>query len=189
MSGEQINDYDGSVSSPVYDTSEKDFLRDLIDVDDVLENFEHRVLRGEIKQQDPHTGQVKWIPMPGDKIVNEIGIREIMSRIIGKVSKVARLTYKTDEEIMKDLFYFDMSITELIAKRSDAWDMAIEVAKSIKDSAVELVWDISAASRDGFFAINLRTSYSRSDVSRTDTTASQSAGKRSFLGIPLPSKK
>lgn len=194
MNGEQS--YDNypdpapTSNSGVYESAEKDFLKELIDVEDVLDSFEHRVLRGEILKIDEESGKKEWTPMPeGHQMINETGVRELMSRIIGKVSKIARLTYKTDEEIMKDMFFFDMSITELVAKRCDSWGINVEVAKSLKDAAVELVWDISASSRDGFFAINLRSSYSRSDVSRVDSQGGGSSAKRTFMGIPLPSRK
>ena len=186
-----MSDFDADMPSSgagVYEQNEEEFLKLVIDVNDVLENFEHRVLRGEIKKMRRETGEEYWEPMPGsDQIVNELGVREIMSRVIGRVSKAAKLSYKEDEEIYKDMFYFDFSITELFAKRSDAWNLSLENAKSIKDSAVEVVWDILASSRNGFTAINVRSTYSRSDVSRTDQ--SQSGGNRTFLGIPIPGTK
>lgn len=176
----------GGGDSGVYDKGEQELLKVIIDVSDVLDDFEHRVLRGEIKLKNSRTGEEHWEPMPGGiPIINELGIRELMSRIVGRVTKLARLTYKTDEEIYKDLFYFDMSIVELIAKRSDVWEMNMEVAKSIKDSAVELVWDTVSSSRDGFTSINLRSQYSRSDVSRVEP---QEAKGRTFLGIRLGKK-
>lgn len=190
MDSNMMSDYDDSSpqsNSGVYDSAEKDFLKELIDVNDVLDNFEHRVLRGEIQKLNPRTGVMYWEAMEGFQFINELGVREIMGRMIGKISKIARLTFKTDEEIMRDMFFFDMSVTEFFAKRSDSWELAIESAKAVKDSCVDLAWDISAASRDGFFAINLRSSYSRSDVQRTDT--SSGGGKRSFLGISLPGSK
>lgn len=190
MSGElEYDDAPPSSGAGVYADAERDFLKELIDVEDVLEQFEHRVLRGELLKVNKTTGEKYWESMPGNyQMINEIGVREIMSRIIGKVTKIARLTYKTDEEIMKDLFFFDMSITELISKRADSWGINIEVAKSIKDAAIELVWDISASSRDGFFAINLRSSYSRVDSTRSEGATSGS-GRRTFMGIPLPGGK
>ena len=60
-----------------------------------------------------------------------------------------------------------------------------KIAKSIKDSMVELVWDVLASSRNGFTAINLRTQYTRQDVSRND---SQQQTQKTFLGIPLGKK-
>ena len=172
-----------------YEDEEKEFLKSIVEVGDVLDNFEHRVLRGGIRYIDYETGKSGWsYPEKEFQMMNEIGIRELMSRIIGRISKVTRLTFKTDEEIYKDMFYFDMSLTELIAKRSDAWGLSLENAKAIKDASVELVWDCVSSSRNGFLAINLRSQYTRSDVSRNDQAAT-STTKRSFLGIPLPSKR
>lgn len=174
-------------SAGTYDKQEAEFLKLILDVDDILENFEHRVLRGEIKKINLKTSEEYWEkPTESKPPVNETGVREIMARLIGRVTKAAKLTYKEDEECYKDLFYLDMSLSELFAKRCDAWEMNMETMKSIKDSCLELIEDIVFSSRNGFTAINLKSSYSRSDVSRSEGVAD---GKRSFLGIPLPGRK
>lgn len=176
------DDYYGGLP-PVEENME--LLRLQLEVKNLLEDFEHRVLRGEYKHYDPKSGQEKWMPIPGaKKIINEIGIREILGRVIGKVTIAGKLTYKTDEEIYRDMFYFDMSITELVAKRAELWELDVETAKSIKDAAVDLVWDIVASSRNGFTAINLRSQYSKQDISRSDQA--EQGDKKTFLGIPLP---
>lgn len=175
----------GGGDSGTYGEEQQELLRLQIDVSDVLNDFEHRVLRGEQQVINMKTSEKSWeiISPESQKVLNELGVRELMARIIGNVSKAAKLTYKTDEEIYKDMFYFDMSITELIAKRAGKWEMDIETCKSIKDSCVELVWNVVSSSRNGFTAINMRSQYSRSDVTRMD---SQQKGEgKSFLGIPL----
>lgn len=189
----QQQTYDADADSYVpdsgtYGEGDKEYLKEQIDVNEQLEDFEHRVLRGEYKYVDADTGQGSWKKMApdDDPLINERGIRELMARIIGRVTKIAKLTFKTDEEIYKDMFYFDMSITELIAKRSGVWQLDIETAKSIKDSAVELVWDTVACSRDGFTAINLRSQYSKQDITRTE---GESGKQKSFLGIPIGGKR
>lgn len=170
-----------------YGKAEQEFLKFTVDVTDLLEDYEHRVLRGEIKIKDENGAEV-WSYMEGSKkLVNEIGIRELMGAVIGKVNKAARLTYKDGEELYKDMFYFDMSITELIAKRSGLWELDIETAKLIKDSAVSLVWDIVAASRDGFTAINIKTQYTRSDITRQDGNAGSQP--KSLFGFTLGGRK
>jgi len=171
-----------------YGEDEPEFIKLQIDVTDLLDDFEHRVLRGEYRNIDPNTAKKSWIPMSEITIINETGVRELMSRIMGKVTKAAKLTFKTDEEIYKDMFYFHLSLVELAAKRADIWGADIEVVKALVDAAIELVWDVSASSRNGFTAINLRSQYSRSDISRVDS-AGKSGETRSFLGIPLGRKK
>lgn len=159
-----------------------------IDVEQDLKKFENEVLRGLIEVTNSKTGEKTWVPI-APKLkppMNELGIREMLSRIRGRVTKIAKLSFKDDKEIYQDMFYFDMSITELIAKRSDKWELDMEIAKSIKDSAVEIVWDLLASSRNGFTAINLRSQYQRQDVTRMDQ---QSKEGKSFLGIPLGGKK
>jgi hypothetical protein len=188
MSSINAMDYESDISSPagIYDDKENDFLKSVIDVSEDLENFEHRVLRGEIKKMHKTTGEEYWEKIPGsDQIMNELGVRELMSRVIGRVTKSAKLSYKEDEELYKDIMYFDFSISELVAKRSDSWGMNEELAKSIKDSAIELVWDILCSSRNGFTAINIKSTYNKSDVTRTDSQ--QTGGnRRTFLGIGIP---
>ena len=182
------DDYDSGYNSPSnYSQDEQEIIRIQLDVDREIKKFEMEVLRGMVETEDPKTGDIKWRPIAPNYVepINELGVREILSRIRGRATTIAKLSYKTDEEIYQDMFYFDMSLTELIAKRSDAWEMDSEIAKSIKDSAIELVWDIVASSRKGFTAINLRSQYSKQDVTRSDVR--QKEGK-SFLGIPLGRK-
>lgn len=179
---------DGPAPISSYDNEEKELLKLILDVDDILENFEHRVLRGEVKKVSKKTGEEYWEnPSYIKPPVNEIGVREIMARLIGRITKAAKLTYHTDEECYKNLFYTDMSLSELFAKRCDAWEMNLETMKAIKDSCLELIEDIVFSSRDGFTAINIKSTYSRSDVSRSE--GSQQSSRRTFLGIPLGRKK
>jgi hypothetical protein len=117
-------------------------------------------------------------------IINEIGIREFMARIMGYVNKATKLSYFEDKEIYMNMFYFDMSLTELVAKRADLWELDIETAKALKDAAIELVQSILFSARSGFTAINLRSQYSRSDSTRTDASNSQQS-PRTFFGIPI----
>jgi hypothetical protein len=181
-----FDDGDYNQGSPTYDSQEQEFLKVQIDVTNLLEDFEHRVLRGEYKSTDIKTAQTSWKPMVANgALMNELGVRELMSRLVGKVSVIARLTYKEDEEIYKDMFYFDMSISELVAKRAENWDLDVEVAKSIKDACIDLVWDVVASSRNGFTAINLKSQYQKSDITRTDATSGGSQNK-TFLGVPIP---
>jgi hypothetical protein len=170
--------------SGTYGDEQQELLRLQLDVSDVLIDFEHRVLRGQHEVIDIKTSTKKWEQVSPDSppILNELGVREVMARLIGSVSKIARLTYKTEEEIYKDMFYADMSLAELIAKRAHMWKMDIETAKSLKDSCIELIWNTVSASRNGFTAINMRSQYSKSDVTRTD---SQNKEGKSFLGLSL----
>lgn len=179
-------DYDMSDNdTSTYGEADPELIRLQIDVDRELKKFEYEVLRGMIEMKDTRTGEIKYVPIaPGQKPpLNELGVRELLARIKGRVTTIAKLSYKKEDEIYKDMFYFDMSLTELIAKRSDIWELDMEIAKSIKDASIELVWDTLCSSREGFTAINLRSQYSRQDVSRSDIT--DKGGQRSFLGIPL----
>jgi len=178
----------GNYSSGYYPEKEEEVIKIQLDVDKELKKFEYEVLRG--KMQVIKNDEKVWEDIaPGEKPpVNELGVRELLSRLKGRVTTIAKLSYKTDEEIYKDMFYFDMSISELIGKRCGNWEMNPEMAKSIKDAIIELVWDVLASSRDGFTAINLRSQYSKQDVSRTDSTDRSGGTSRSFLGIPMGRK-
>lgn len=170
-----------------YDEQQQEFLRYLTDTEDVLVNFEQVVLRGRYKTISD-TGEEMWVDIPNTQpIINEMGIRELMGRLRAKVSKFARFTNKTEEEIYKDMFYFDMSITETISKRSTSWELNIETAKMIKDACIELTWDVVAASRDGFTAINTRTQYSKNEITRSDSSTQPQS--RGFFGGILGGKK
>jgi len=184
QSGDDFIDYNQGVYQ---NTAEQGMFKLQVDVSEELKTFENEILRGSVEKIDTRTGQKKWMLIAPDEKppVNELGVREIISRLKARVTKIAKLSCKDDEEIYKDMFYFDMSISELIAKRSGKWNMDIEIAKNIKDACIELVWDVLASSRNGFTAINLKSQYSRQEVSRIDSNEGQ---KRSFLGIPMGRK-
>ena len=105
-----------------------------------------------------------------------------MGRLLGYGTPQTILGYFEDEEIYKNMFYFDMSLSEQFAKRCDLWNLDVEVAKALKDACVEFVQTILFRARSGFTAINLKTVYSKQDVTRHDQQQSQN---KSFLGIPI----
>lgn len=173
-----------SNDTSTYGEPEQEILAKIIEVRADLDRFEHTVLRGEYEFVDVEKGQKVWKKYDENAkaIINELGIREIMGRLLGYGTPQTVLGYFEEEEIYKNLFYFDMSMAENIAKRSDAWELDVETAKMIKDAAVELIQSILFRAKKGFTAINMRTQYSRSDVSRSDN---QPSTKKSFLGISL----
>ena len=178
------DDFNNINDSPNYGEEEQDQLRFQLDVKPILLDFERRVLRGQYESINSTTGEREWKSFDprAKKIINEIGIREILGRLFGYCNIATKLSYYKETEIFTNLFYFDMSLTELVAKRADYWELDIETAKSIKDACIELIQSILFSARNGFTAINLRTTYSRQDVSRTDGGQSS---PRTFMGIPL----
>lgn len=189
QSSTDFDDFDSSIDNQSYATEELSLLSQQLDVEVILKRFENEILRGRVEKTDPVSGKKFFsVISPTDQSpVNELGVREILARLKARVTTLAKLSFKTEEEIYKDMFYFDMSITELIAKRSDKWEMDMEIAKSIKDACVELVWDVLASSRNGFTAVNLRSQYQKQDISRTDN--SNQSGGRTFFGIPIGGKR
>ena len=175
--------------SSTYEEDQREFMKELIDVKPLLDDFEHRVLRGEYLAIDAESGTkgYKRYDPNAKPIINEIGIREIMGRLLGFANQITRMSYYEDEEIYKNMFYFDMSLTELVSKRAGIWELDIETAKAIKDAAIEIVQSVMFCARNGFTAINVRTTYSKQDVTRTDASEQKKGG--SFLGIPLGGRK
>lgn len=185
---EQYQDFEqGTNDFSTYEEEQPDQLKFQLDVKPILLDFERRVLRGQYETVNPQTSEKMWVSFDPEAkpIINEIGIREIMGRLLGLCNIATRLSWFDDDEIYKNMFYFDMSLTELIAKRAGYWELDIETAKMIKDSCVELAQSILFSARKGFTAINLRTTYSRQDVNRGEGGEQQ---QKTFLGIPLSRK-
>jgi hypothetical protein len=154
------------------------FLKLMVEVEDTIQKFEMEYLRRKRLKVDLKTRKKEWVPMaPGvNPICNELGIAEILGELRGKVTVIGRLTKKTDEEIMKDMFFFDRTLIDKIAKRADDWDLDEDLAKSLKEAIVSLVQDVVFSARGGFTAMNLRSSYHRSESSNTTMDGSDKAG-------------
>ena len=173
--------YDGAQT---YEQQDPEFIRLQIDVERDLDRFTQEVLRGLVEVTDEKTGERKWVPVaPGQAPpMNELGVRGILVLMKGAVTKISKLSCKTDEEIKKDMFYFHMTLVNSLYLNSDKWNIGLSDVEALKESAIRLVWDVAASSRDGFTAINLRSQYSMSEVSHQDN---KPKSRGSFMGIPL----
>ena len=173
--------YDGAMP---YGEQDPEFIRLQIDVEKDLDRFTQEVLRGLVETIDPDSGEKKWVPIaPGQVLpMNELGVRGILVLMKGAVTKISKLSCKTDDEIKKDMFYFHMTLVNSLYLNSDLWGIGLNDVEALKESALRLVWDVAASSRDGFTAINLRSQYSMSEVSHLDN---KPKSRGSFLGIPL----
>jgi len=176
--------YDGGGT---YSEADPEFIRLQIDVEKDLDRFTQEVLRGMVEIIDPEKGTKNWVKIaPKEKPpMNELGVRGILVLMKATVTKISKLSCKTDDEIKQDMFYFHMTLVSHMYQNFDKWDMEFSDVEAVKEAALRLVWDVSASSREGFTAINLRSQYSRQDVSRSDD--SNKSGK-SFLGIPYGKK-
>jgi len=176
--------YDGGGT---YSEEDPEFIRLQIDVEKDLDKFTQEVLRGMVEIMDPIKGTKEWVPIaPGKKPpMNELGVRGMLVLMKATVTKISKLSCKTDEEIKQDMFYFHMTLVSHMYQNFDKWEMNFSDVEAIKESALRLVWDVAASSREGFTAINLRSQYSRQEISRSDD--SSKSGK-SFLGIPYGRK-
>jgi len=181
MEQEENNVYDGAQS---YEKQDPEFIRLQIDVEKDLDRFTQEVLRGLVETMDEKTGEKVWVPVaPGQpNPMNELGVRGLLVLMKGAVTKISKLSCKTDEEIKKDMFYFHMTLVNSLYLNSDRWDIGLSDVEAIKESALRLVWDVAASSRDGFTAVNLRSQYSMSEVSHMDN---KPKSRGSFMGIPL----
>jgi hypothetical protein len=180
MENYQQDNYQGYAGNPEPSDS---FLKAMIEVEETISKFEMEVLRRKRLQVNLKNKTKQWVPMaPGvNPICNELGIAEILGFLRGRATVIGRLTKKTDEEIMKDMFHTDRTLIELITSRADDWALDEDLIKTLKESLIMLIEDITFSSRGGFTAINLRSSYSRSETS--NTTQENTPQKRGILGI------
>jgi len=160
------------------------FLKAMIEVEETLRQFKMETLRRETLVVDLETKSKKWKPIaPGIKpVCNDLGISEIMGMVRGRVTVLGRLTKKTDEEIMKDMFQFHRTIIETFSLRADDWELDEELIKPIQESCLSLVEDVIFSSRGGFTAMNIRSSYSRhenANIGREDRE------DRKILGVKI----
>lgn len=167
----EVDEGGNFTNSGTYEEREKEFLKEVLDVNRTLLIFEQRVLRGRYRIVNEQNGKVEWKELvPEKKIMNEQGVREIMAILAGKVTPEAKMTWKDDEEIYVEMWHTDNMLSELFAKRCSNWEMDIEVIKAIKEACVSLIWDTITSSRNGFTAINMRSQYMKQDVTRSDTS-------------------
>jgi len=160
------------------------FLSLMIDVEETLNRFKMETLRREMLVIDIEQKKKEWKPISENikPVCNDLGIAEIMGMVRGRVTIFGRLTKKTDEEIMKDMFQFHRTLIETFSLRADDWDLDEELIKPIQESCISLVEDVIFSSRGGFTAMNIRSSYSRSE-----NTNIQQSGKegRTVMGVPV----
>jgi len=158
------------------------FLKLMIDVEQTLDKFKMETLRREMLVVDLESKKKTWKPIAKGvgPVCNDLGIAEIMGMVRSRVTTFGRLTKKTDEEIMKDMFQFHRTLIETFSLRADDWDLDEELIKPIQESCLSLVQDIIFSSRGGFTAMNIRSQYSRSE--NTSITQSGDEGK-SIMGV------
>jgi len=166
-----------------YYQENKEYIEQLINVDAELDKFTMEVLRGKVEVLENE--KKVWVErVPGKKFMNEEGVRGFLSLLKGVVTKLSKLSNKSEEEIKTDMFYFDMRITSMMYENGDNWELDIADYEALKEACVRLAWDVSAASREGFTAINLRSQYTRNESKRTDSIQQPSSPKKLF-GINL----
>jgi len=70
------------------------------------------------------------------------------------------------------MFQFHMTLIELFTTRSDEWEMDEAIVKPVLEACLNFAEDIVFSARKGFTAINIRSTYNRSEVERTDSNTS-----------------
>ena len=139
------------------------FLKTMIEVEETISKFEMETLRRKRLKIDYKKKEKTWVPIAEgvESACNELGISEILGMLRGRATTIARLTKKTDEEVMKDMHQFHRALIELLTLRADDWNLDEELTKPLLEACVSLVQDIVFSARGGFTAINLKSSYSR----------------------------
>jgi hypothetical protein len=160
------------------------FLKAMIEVEETMQKFEMETLRRKRFKVDLKTKTKRWIPMAEgiNPVCNELGISEILGMMRGRATIIGRLTKKTDEEIMKDMFQFHRAMIELFALRADDWQLDEEIAKPLLETCIGLIQDIIFSSRGGFSAINIKSSYNRNE---NVNSTSQDTQQRSVMGLKI----
>lgn len=178
---QEENNYSGYGPATGQEPSDS-FLKAMIEVEETLQKFEMETLRRKRLQVNLKEKTKTWVPMAKGitPICNDLGISEILGFLRGRATVIGRLTKKTDEEIMKDMFQFDRAIIELFALRADDWQLDEELAKPLKEACVGLIQDIIFSARGGFTAINLRSSYSRHENASSNNDLQP---KKSIMGL------
>jgi len=161
------------------------FLKAMIEVEETLQKFEYETLRRKRLKIDTKNKTKTWVPISPDvpQICNELGIAEILGFLRGRATVIARLTKKTDEEVMRDMFQFHEALKDLICLRCDDWEMEEELTKMITESCLSLVEDIIFSARGGFTSINLRSQYSRHEQSNSTPDGSENV--KTILGMKV----
>lgn len=160
------------------------FLKAMIEVEETIQKFEMEALRKKRLKVDLKTKTKRWIPMAEgiEPVCNELGISEILGNMRGRATIIGRLTKKTDDEIMKDMFQFHRSMIELFALRADDWELDEDVAKPLLEAVVALVQDIVFSSRGGFASINIKSQYQRTEHTNTNVAPETT---RSIMGLKI----
>lgn len=160
------------------------FMKFMVEVEDTLIKFKMETLRREMLVVDTNTKKKEWKPIAkGIKpVCNDLGIAEIMGMVRSRVTVIGRLTKKTDEEIMKDMFQFHRTLIETFSLRADDWELDEELIKPIQEECIALVQDVIFSSRGGFTAMNIRSQYSRHENANV---SENNGGKKTILGLPV----
>lgn len=180
---EEESNFSGTNYYPVGDRQPSDvFLKAMIEVEETLQKFKMETLRREILVVDLKNRTKKWMPIAKgiQPVCNDLGISEIMGMVRGRVTVIGRLTKKTDDEIMKDMFQFHRTLIETFSLRADDWNLDEELIKPIMEACVSLVEDVIFSSRGGFTAMNIRSSYSRHENA---SVSPDERDKKTIMGV------
>lgn len=157
------------------------FLKAMIEVEETLNKFEMETLRRKRLKVDLKSKTKKWIPMAEGigNICNELGICEILGMLRGRATIIGRLTKKSDEQIMSDMFQYHRAMIELFELRADDWELDEELAKPLLEACIGIVQDIIFSSKDGFTAQNVRSTYNRNE----NVSSNPEEQKNSLMGL------
>ena len=161
------------------------FLKAMIEVEETMQKFEYETLRRKRLKIDYKNKKKEWVPISPDvpQMCNELGIAEILGFLRSRVTIIGRLTKKTKEEIMRDMFQFHEALKDMIALRSDSWLLDEELTKPLTEACLSLVEDVTFSSDNGFSAMNIRSSYNRHEQVTTNPDSNENV--KTILGLKV----
>jgi hypothetical protein len=136
-----------------------------IDVHPELERFVKESLMG-LTLIQTKTGEMKWVPIDDDfrPPVNKRGVHGILMLLNGVITTVNKLAYKSENQVLNDMFYLQCVLVDHFYLNCDEWGLNDDDAPALKEAIIRLAWDIASASINGFTAVNIRSQYSMNEV-------------------------
>lgn len=123
--------------TPVREMQTDELTRHMLSSDDVIEQLEHQ-LRGEDFDYEKNM----WLKAVGKPVLNERGVRIIISRVRWYVNRVPFLSNLEDPQIYEMMYNFSNNLTELIFNNGDEWELnwAYAMQNNLVDEICDLVF-------------------------------------------------
>jgi len=136
-----------------------------IDVHPELERFVKESLFG-LTLIKKANNELEWVPIMDNyhPPVNTKGVHGILMLLNGIITSANKLAYKTENQVLNDMFYLHCVLVDHFYLNGEDWELADNDAPALKEAILRLAWDIASSSINGFTAINIRSQYSMNEV-------------------------